>query len=107
MWLSVGQETGIARNLRVVEWLKADLVASTAAVFRAMAGGSDDKLVDALAGVVITCYVLARRLGIGFSVLDLRVEAKLRQNIDDGHEVERWYGDLSSYLSYFLADRKR
>lgn len=105
--MSAGQEPGIARNVRVVEWLKADLVASTAGVFRAMARGSEDKLVDALAGVVITCYVLARRLGIGFSLLDLRVEAKLRQNIEEGHEVERWYGDLSSYLNYFLADRKR
>ena len=100
------QKPGIAKNIKVIEWLKADLMASTSSLFKAMLRGSEEKLLDALASMVLTCYVLGKRLGINFSRLDLRVEAKLRQGIDDDHEVEKWYGDLSSLLKYFV-DKKR
>ncbi|MTI83525.1 MAG: hypothetical protein FH756_06380 [Firmicutes bacterium] len=100
------QKPGIAKNIKVIEWLKADLMASTSSLFKAMLSGSEEKLLDALASMVLTCYVLGKRLGINFSRLDLRVEAKLRQGIDDDHEVEKWYKDLSSLLKYFI-DKKR
>lgn len=100
------QEGGIAKNIKVVEWLKADLVNSAAALFKAMLRSSEDLMLDALASLVITCYVLGRRLGLSFSRLDLRVEAKLRQGIDEDHELEKWYGDLSTLLNY-LVDKKR
>ncbi|BAF61070.1 MAG: hypothetical protein HPY89_12825 [Pelotomaculum sp.] len=100
------QESGIAKNIKVIEWLKADLITSVSALFKAMLRGSEERLLDALAGLVITCYILGRRLGINFPRLDLKVEAKLRQGIDDDHEVERWYGDLSSLLNY-LVEKKR
>lgn len=100
------QEGGIAKNIKVVEWLKADLITSASALFKSMLKGSEDLILDALASLVVTCYVLGRRLGINFSRLDLRVEAKLRQGIDEDHELERWYGDLSTLLNY-LVDKKR
>jgi len=100
------QEGGIAKNIKIIEWLKADLVTSVSALFRSMLKSSEDHLLDALASLLVTCYVLGRRLGINFSSLDLRVEAKLRQSIDEDHELERWYGDLSALLNY-LADKKR
>lgn len=101
-----GNKPGIAKNIKVIEWLKADLMASTSSLFKAMLRGSEERLLDALASIVMTCYILGRRLGINFSRLDLRVEAKLRQGIDDDHEVEKWYGDLSSLLKYF-TEKKR
>lgn len=100
------QEGGIAKNIKVIEWLKADLITSVSALFKSMLRGSEDRLLDALSSLVITCYILGRRLGINFSRLDLKVEAKLRQGIDEDHEVERWYGDLSTLLNY-LVDKKR
>ena len=36
---------------------------------------------------------------------DLKVEAKLRQGIDENHEVEKWYSDLSTLLNY-LGDKR-
>lgn len=99
-------ERGIAKNIKVVEWLKADLVTSISSLFKSMLRGSEELILDALASLVITCYVLGRRLGVNFSRLDLKVEAKLRQGIDENHEVERWYGDLSALLNY-LVDKKR
>jgi len=100
------QEGGIAKNIKVVEWLKADLITSVSVLFKSMLRSSEDLVLDALASLMITCYVLGRRLGVNFTRLDLRVEAKLRQGIDEEHEVEKWYGDLSTLLNY-LVERKR
>ncbi|MCG9969012.1 MazG-like family protein [Pelotomaculum terephthalicicum JT] len=101
-----GQEGGIAKNIKIIEWLKADLLTSLAALFKSMLRGSEELILDALASLVITCYILGRRLGISFPRLDLKIEAKLRQGIDENHEVERWYGDISNLLNY-LVDKKR
>ena len=101
-----GNNTGFAKNIRLVEWLKADLLTSVSNLYKAMLRGSEDKLLDALSGIIITCYVLGRRLGLSFSRLEMRVEAKLRQGIDEDHEVEKWYKDLS-LLQTHLTDKKR
>ncbi|MTI80671.1 MAG: hypothetical protein FH758_07260 [Firmicutes bacterium] len=98
------QESGIAKNIRVIEWLKADILASLSALFKSMVKGSEEKLLDALASMVITTYVLGRRLGINFSRLDLKIESKLRQGIDEEHEVEKWYGDLTELLNYRISN---
>ncbi|MCL6639078.1 MAG: MazG-like family protein [Firmicutes bacterium] len=104
MFLS--RDGGIAKNIKVIEWLKADLITSLAALFKSMLKGSEELMLDALSSMIVTCYVLGRRLNINFSRLDLKVEAKVRQGIDDDHEVERWYGDLSALLNY-LVEKKR
>lgn len=101
-----GGEPDIARNIRVVEWLKADLITSISALYKSMLRGSEERLLDALSGIIVTCYVLGRRMGFTFSRLDLAVEAKLKQGVGESHEVEKWYGDLSMLLAY-LVDRKR
>ena len=99
-------EPDIAKNIRVVDWLKADLLSSVAALYKGMLRASEERLLDALSGIIVTCYVLGRRLGYNFSKIDVAVEAKLRQGIEESHEVEKWYGDLSLLLAY-LVDRKR
>lgn len=101
-----GSEPDIAKNIRIVEWLKADLVTSLSALYKGMLRGSEERLLEALSGIIVTCYVLGRRLGFSFSRIDVAVEAKLRQGVEESHEVEKWYGDLSMLLAY-LVDRKR
>lgn len=100
------QDTGIAKNIRVIEWLKADLLTSASILFKSMLRGSEEHLQDSLASLIITCYVLGRRLGLSFSRLELKIESKLRQSIEEDHELERWYADLSALLAY-LQEKKR
>lgn len=100
------QGVDIARNIRVIEWLKTELLGTVSALFKAMIKNSDEAIEDALASMVITIYVLARRVGISFAQLDIRVESKLRNAIKDKHEVEDWYGDLTAFLRY-RGDKKR
>ncbi|HWI54771.1 MAG TPA: MazG-like family protein [Desulfobacteria bacterium] len=100
------QGTDIARNIKVIEWLKTELIGTVSAVFKAMLKNSEEAIEDALASMVVTIYVLARRLGINFSQLDVRVEGKVRNGIKEKHEIEDWYGDLTALLKY-LSDKKR
>lgn len=99
------RDLGIARNIQTIEWLKADLISSLAALWRGMLKGTEDVIIESLAGIMVVCYVLARRLGIHFARVDVQVEKKVRMNIDEGHEVEKRYGDLSALMRY-LEDRR-
>jgi hypothetical protein len=95
------QEIDIARNLRTIEWLKSELVEGVSFFFKALIRNSEDLITEALAAIILTCYFLSKRLGIGYSRLDKRVEEKLRSNLETNHQLEEWYGDLSSCLKYF------
>ncbi|MEW6424264.1 MAG: MazG-like family protein [Bacillota bacterium] len=102
----IEQDTGIAKNIRVIEWLKADLLTSLSALFKSMLRGSEERVQDALASLIITCYVLGRRLGSSFPRLELKIESKLRQSIEEDHELERWYSDLSALLTHLLEKKR-
>lgn len=100
------QGVDIARNIKVIEWLKTELIGTVAALFKAMLKNSQEAIEDALASMVVTVYVLARRLGVNFAQLDVRVESKVRNGIKEKHEIEDWYGDLTALLKY-ISDKKR
>jgi hypothetical protein len=57
-------------------------------------------IIDSLSSLVISVYVLARRMGFSFRELDQAVTQKLREHAKEGHQVEQWYGDLSSLEDY-------
>ena len=80
-------------------------MSSLAALWRGMVKGTEDGVIESLAGIMVICYVLTRRLGISFARLDVQVAKKVRLNIDEGHEVEKRYGDLSA-LRRYLEDRR-
>lgn len=100
------REFDIARNIRVIEWLKTELVEAVAALFKGMLKGSEEAILDCLASIVITAYILGRRIGVNFGRIDLKIETKLRLSIEEAHEVEKWYGDLSA-LNQYLDSKKR
>lgn len=103
---SSNHEVDIARNIRVIEWLRTELLSAVSTLFRAMLKGSEELIMEALAGIVIMTYVLARRLGINFARLDVKIEGKLRSSVREDHEVEQCYGDLTAMLKY-VSDKKR
>lgn len=100
------RELDIARNIHVIEWLKSELIEAVAALFKGLLKGSEEAILDCLASIVITVYILGRRLGINFGRIDLKIETKLRLSIEETHEVEKWYGDLSA-LNEYLDTKKR
>jgi hypothetical protein len=103
---SKSREIDVAKNLKTIEWLKAEMVDSVGALFKAMLKTGNDTAADALAAIIVVSYLLGKRVGVSFSTVDNKVKAQLTTNINDGHEVERWYGDLSELLHY-LENKKR
>ena len=90
----------ITKNIRTIEWIKAEMIGSVSAVFKAMIKGSEEKIIEALSTLIVMAYVLGRRLGISFAQMDVHIESKLKQGIEGEHEVEKWYGDFSALLQY-------
>lgn len=100
-----GDAVDIAKNARILEWLRAELVGNAGAVLRAMLNGKESATVDALAGCVIVSYLLARRIGVPFAALENQILARIRANVDARHEAEEWYGDLSALARYLQQSR--
>lgn len=106
VFLSIRAQIDVAKNLRVIEWLKAELVESVAALFKALMKAGDEAVSDCLATIMITTYILGKRVGISFQHVDMQIEGKLRLSINEAHEVEKWYGDLSALLVYLESKRQ-
>jgi NTP pyrophosphatase (non-canonical NTP hydrolase) len=97
-------ESDILRKLRLLESLKAELVTNVGQLYQAIARNGGQSITEGLASVILSCYILARRLGIDFAALDETVSAKISQNIKREHEAEELFGDFSEYQRYL---RKR
>jgi len=82
------------------------MVDSVGALFKALLKTGNDAAAEALAAIIVIAYLLGKRVGVSFFTVDAKIRAQLTNNINDGHEVERWYGDLSDLLHY-LENKKR
>jgi len=91
-----GKEMDVARRAKLIEWLKTEMLDETARLFRGLWEGRQASIVDALAGLIVNSYLLARRLGIPYQELDGAVRDKLDEHKRQNHQLEEWYGDLSS-----------
>ncbi|WP_054951119.1 MazG-like family protein [Numidum massiliense] len=90
----------IAKNLKVLEWLKCEILDHVAAVYRHVMHGKLHGALDALASLIVAVIMMARRLGFSFRELENAVTKKLREHVRQGHQMEEWYGDLSALEEY-------
>lgn len=93
-----------AKNIRVIDWLKTEVLDQIANLFKGLHHANQNMIMDSLSSLLVTIYVLARRMGLPFRELDQAVTTKLREHVSDGHQLEQWYGDLSTLDEYL---RKR
>lgn len=94
-------ELDIARHLKSIETLKAELLGGVADLYRQMKDAGDDVIAGHLAQVVVTAYVLGRRLGVEFDRMDAVIRAAVQAGVEGPHDCEEWYGDFSA-LSHHL-----
>ncbi len=104
--MSINYQLDIARNIRTIEWLKAELVSRVGFLLQAMLKDREEEITEALAGIMISSYLLGSRLGVDFGRLDKKVLGKVRANALGGHEIEKWYGDFSALLEH-LREREK
>lgn len=104
--MDVGEQarTDVARNLQAVQRLKADMIGGVAALYDAMYSNDDPAVKGALAQVVISAFVLSKRLGISYTSLDEAIRKHLRTMAESGHEAEQWFGDCSELLHHMKSE---
>jgi len=107
--VDVGNGIGITKNIKLIEWLKSELLNGISALYQLLLKGSKDSqevITDTIANIILVSYLLARRLGITFAAVDLKIKSKIKLGITDQHEVEKWYGDLSELSGYMNRNRE-
>ncbi|MEN6350208.1 MAG: MazG-like family protein [Syntrophomonas sp.] len=100
------KELDITKSLKTIEWLKAELVDSVAGLFKALLKTGNDMIDDAVANIIIITYLLGRRLGLPYQVIELQIRRKLEASISESQEVGQWYGDLSELLDYINKQKR-
>jgi hypothetical protein len=103
------KELDIAKNLKIIEWLKSEILLSVAELFRMLVSSarvSSESLADCLASIIVASYLLGKRLGIHFGMIEQRIANKIRLGILEEHEIERNYGDLSELKQHIKASRE-
>lgn len=105
------RELDITRNIRLIEWLKSELITDIASLFRALVNGFKEEVHDTvsetLANLILISYLLGRRLGTTYSAIEMKIENKLRLGIIEQHDVEKFYGDLSELSKHLDEFRHR
>lgn len=100
----------ITKNIKIIEWLKSELLSSLASLFEILVKGikgRQDAIADILANIILVTYVLGRRLGINYTSLDMKIQDKIKLGVLEDHKVESWFGDLSSLKKHMDRSDKR
>lgn len=107
--MSFNKNVDITKNIKVIEWLKSEILSAVAALFELLVKGvnnSQEAILDVIANIILVTYLLGRRLGFTFEKIDQKLESKARLGIVEEHKIEKWYGDLSKLLEYLKRNRK-
>jgi len=97
----------VTKNIKIIEWLKSELLSSVATLYELLlkgVKGSQEGITDALANIVMVTYVLGKRLGIDYKLIDNKIEDKIRLGILEEHKIESWFGDLSELRKHLKKD---
>lgn len=106
--MGYNKNVDITKNIRVIEWLKSEILTAIATLFQLLVKGvqnSQDAILDVLANIILVTYLLGKRLGFNFERIDEKLESKVRLGVVEEHKIEKWYGDLSKLLDYLKRTR--
>lgn len=101
------RQIDIGKNIKMIDFLKCELLNSTASLFELLVKGfkeGQEAIVEVLANIILVTYSLSKRLGIDYHTIDRKVQEKAKLHMIEEHHLEKWYGDLSS-LSQYLKNR--
>lgn len=89
----------ISKNLKMIDFLKCELLNTVALLFETMIKGlknSQELVLECLVNILLVTYTLGKRMGFDYKLLDKKLEEKIKISILEEHHLEKWYGDLSS-----------
>jgi hypothetical protein len=105
------REIDITRNIKTIEWLKGELLTDVANLFKFLANGVREEILDSaadtIANIILESYILGRRLGVSYQSIEMKVEGKLKIGIIEKNDIENYYGDLSELSKHLSSSRNK
>ncbi len=105
------KEIDITRNIKIIEWLKSELLTDTANLFKNLVNGAKeevhDSVADTLSNIILESYLLGKRLGISYNAIELKIENKVKLGLVENDDMERYYGDLSELARHLNSSRAK
>lgn len=105
------KDIDITRNIKIIEWLKSELLTDIATLFKTLVNGMKeevhDSIAEVLSNIVLISYLLGRRLGITYNTMGLKMENKIKLGLLENHDVEKYYGDLSELARHLDSSRNK
>lgn len=105
------KEIDITRNIKLIEWLKSELLTDIANLFRILVNGIreevHDSVADTISNIILISYLLGKRLGISYNAVEMKIHNKLKLGLVENHDVEKYYGDLSELSKHLGSSRRK
>jgi len=105
------REIDITRNIKMIEWLKSELLTDIANLFKILVDGMKEEIheviSETLSNIILISYLLGKRLGISYNAIELRIQSKIKLGLIENHDVEKYYGDLSELAKHLNSSRPR
>ena len=105
------REIDITRNIKIIEWLKSELLADIATLYKALVNGIREEvhesIAETLSNIILICYLLGRRLGASYNAIEIKVQNKIKLGLVENHDVEKYYGDLSELAKHLNSSRAK
>lgn len=109
----IEKEIDITRNIKLIEWLKSELLQDLANLFKVLGRGIREEMhesvSDILSNIILISYLLGKRLGISYNSIEYKIRNKVKLGLVEKHDVEKYYGDLSElsrHLGSFRGKEK-
>ena len=93
-------EINIAKSIRALEWLKAEMLDSLAALYKNLIKSGTEGIADNIARLIVCCFLLAKRLGLSFGQVEQQVYHKVKVMVEEGNTLEDWQGDITLFKEY-------
>lgn len=105
------KEIDITRNIKMIEWLKSEMLTDIANLFKILVNGMREEvhesLSETLSNIILICYLLGRRLGISYNAIEIKMENKIKLGLLENHDVEKYYGDISELAKHLNCSRTK
>lgn len=97
------KDIDIIKNMKTIEWLKAQLLGTIANLYTTLANGEEntrENLEDIISNLILESLLLGKRLGLSYEGIESALRDNIKLNLIEEHKIERWYGDLSILLEF-------
>ncbi|HOM01340.1 MAG TPA: MazG-like family protein [Acetivibrio sp.] len=103
------RDIDITRNIKIIEWLKSELLTDIANLFKVLVNGVREEVhesvAETLSNIILISYMLGRRLGVSYNSIEIKINNKIRLGIIENHDVEKYYGDLTELAKHLNSSR--